>query len=86
MSFLMKNFSLRKMIVGHSTSMVLQTKRDVATLEGEGTSLSNKLDFDVTNNVVEYEACIIRLQDAISLNIQNLKSIWGFILDYQPNF
>lgn len=62
MSFLMKNFSLRKMIVGHSTSMVLQTKRDVATLEGEGTSLSNKLDFDVTNNVVEYEACIIRLQ------------------------
>ena len=41
--------------------------------KGEHTPLSVKLDFEVTNNAAEYEACLIGLQAAVSLGIKNLR-------------
>ena len=35
--------------------------------------ISVKLDFEVANNVAEYEACIIGLQDAIEIGVKNLQ-------------
>lgn len=39
----------------------------------EHTPISVKLDFDVTNNAAEYEACIIGLEAAVSLGVQKLR-------------
>ncbi|XP_074299845.1 uncharacterized protein LOC141631017 [Silene latifolia] len=41
--------------------------------DGAHTPLSVKLDFSVTNNEVEYEACILGLQAAIALGVRNLR-------------
>ncbi|XP_074315648.1 uncharacterized protein LOC141651853 [Silene latifolia] len=41
--------------------------------EGEHTPIAVKLDFEVTNNAAEYEACLIGLQAAVSLGIKNLR-------------
>ena len=41
--------------------------------QGDHTPLSIKLDFDVTNNGAEYEACLHGLQAAIGLKIKKLK-------------
>ncbi|XP_021758380.1 uncharacterized protein LOC110723337 [Chenopodium quinoa] len=38
--------------------------------------ISMKLDFDVTNNVVEYEACILELETVVALGIKKLR-IYG---------
>src|SRR5918999_367749 len=35
--------------------------------------MSVKLDFNVTNNAAEYEACIIGLNAAVALNVQKLR-------------
>ncbi|XP_074318495.1 uncharacterized protein LOC141655308 [Silene latifolia] len=40
--------------------------------EGEHKPFSIKLDFEVTNNATEYEACLIGLQTAVSLGIKRL--------------
>ncbi|KAL9243945.1 hypothetical protein vseg_017775 [Gypsophila vaccaria] len=40
---------------------------------GNHTPLSNKLDFPVTNNAAEYEACLHGLQAAVFLNIKALR-------------
>ena len=39
----------------------------------EHTPISVKLDFDVTNNATEYEACIIGLKAAVALGVQKLR-------------
>jgi len=39
----------------------------------EHTPISVKLDFDVTNNAAEYEACIIGLKAAVALGIKKLR-------------
>jgi len=41
--------------------------------EGAHAPISVMLDFDVTNNVTEYEACIIELQSAIKIGLKNVK-------------
>jgi len=43
--------------------------------KGAYTPISAKLEFEVTNNVAEYEACIIRLQAAIDIGV---KKIWVY--------
>ena len=59
--------------------MVLSIKRDVAfgvllvSPEGKHSPLSVKLNFDVTNNAAEYEACILGLKAAISLDNKKLR-------------
>ena len=40
---------------------------------GKWVQLSFKLEYEATNNVVEYEALLLGLQTARSMNIQNLK-------------
>ena len=39
----------------------------------EHNPISVKLDFDVTNNATEYEACIIGLKAAMALGVQKLR-------------
>ncbi|XP_074290844.1 uncharacterized protein LOC141617555 [Silene latifolia] len=41
--------------------------------EGAHTPISVKLNFEVTNNAAEYEACLIGLQAAVSLGIKRLR-------------
>ena len=38
--------------------------------------ISVKLDFDVTNNAAEYEACIVGLETTLALGVKNLR-IYG---------
>lgn len=44
----------------------------VSPLEAH-TPISVKLDFDVTNNAAEYEACIVGMEAAVALGIQKLR-------------
>ena len=39
------------------------------TLEGETIPMTNKLDFKVTNNMVEYEACIYGVEAAFAKDL-----------------
>lgn len=39
-----------------------------------------KLEFDCTNNMTEYEACIHGLQAAINLDVKNLEVFGGLAL------
>lgn len=40
---------------------------------GVHASMSIKLDFDVTNNIAEYDACIIGLQATIQMGVKNIR-------------
>ena len=40
--------------------------------------LSYKLEFEWTNNTVEYEALVLGLKKAIELKVRNLKVFFGF--------
>ena len=53
--------------------------------QGEHTPISVKLDFDVTNNGAEYEACIIGLEAAVALGVQRLRVYGDSSLIIQPN-
>ena len=53
--------------LGHGIGAVL------ISLEGEYCPFTARLNFDSTNNVVEYEACIMGLQAAITKKVKNLK-------------
>ena len=53
--------------LGHGISVVL------ITLEGEYCPFTARLDFNCTNNVVEYEACAMGLQDAIDKRVKELE-------------
>ena len=46
------------------------------SLEGNHCSFTAKLSFDCTNNVAEYEACVLGLQVAIEKKIKRL-SVYG---------
>ena len=48
----------------------------LVSLNEEHIPISMKLDFDVTNNAAEYEACILGLETAVALGIKKLK-IYG---------
>ena len=41
--------------------------------EGEHVPISVKLDFNVTNNAAEYEACLLGMQSAIDLDVKILR-------------
>jgi len=47
---------------------------------GKWIPLSFKLEYEATNNVVEYEALLLGLQTARSMNIQNIKVLGDFEL------
>ena len=47
----------------------------LVTSKGEYCPFTTKLDFNYTNNVVEYEACIISLQAAIEKRGKGIRSI-----------
>ena len=53
--------------------------------EGEHTAIPVKLDFEVTNNAAEYEACLIGLQAAVSLGIKNLRVHGDSSLNHQSS-
>ena len=53
--------------LGHGISVVLISP------EGEYYPFTARLSFDSTNNVAEYEACIIGLQAAIAKKVKKLK-------------
>ena len=46
------------------------------SLEGNHCSFTEKLSFDCTNNVAEYEACVLGLQAAIEKKIKSL-TVYG---------
>ena len=46
------------------------------TPEGENIPLAKKLDFKVTNNMAEYEACIFGLEAVIATGAKNL-AVYG---------
>ena len=46
------------------------------TSEGENIPLAKKLDFKVTNNMAEYEACIFGLEAVIATGAKNL-TVYG---------
>ena len=52
--------------MGHGIGVIL------ISLEREYCPFTTKLNFDCTNNVVEYEACIMGLQAAIDKKVKNL--------------
>ena len=54
-------------ILGHDIGPIL------ISLEGEYCPFTARLNFNCTNNVAEYEACIIGLQAAIDNKVNNLK-------------
>ena len=54
-------------VLGHGRGTVLISP------EGKYCPFTVRLDFDCTNNVIEYEACIIDLQAAIAKRVKNLK-------------
>ncbi|XP_058185861.1 uncharacterized protein LOC131303089 [Rhododendron vialii] len=45
------------------------------TPDGSHISLAFKLNFDVTNNQAEYEACIVGMEAALTLGVEKLKVI-----------
>ena len=45
----------------------------LVSLEGAHTTISVKLDFKVTNNVVEYKASIVGLQVAAEIGVKSCK-------------
>ena len=53
--------------LGHGVGAVL------ISLEGNHCPFTAKLSFDCTNNVAEYEACVLGLQAAIEKKIKSLK-------------
>ena len=53
--------------LGHGISAVLISS------EGEYCPFTTRLNFDSTNNMVEYEACVMGLQAAIAKKVKNLK-------------
>ena len=48
----------------------------IVSPQEEHIPISIKLDFDVTNNVAEYEACIVGLETALAIGIKKLR-IYG---------
>ncbi|XP_074290618.1 uncharacterized protein LOC141617334 [Silene latifolia] len=55
-----------------SSSMVYGVGILLTSPKGEHVPVSIKLDFLATNNAAEYEACLLGLRSAISLNIKKL--------------
>ena len=53
--------------MGHGICTVL------ISLEGEYYPFTARLNFDSANNVAEYEACIMGLQEAMAKKVKNLK-------------
>ncbi|XP_074288727.1 uncharacterized protein LOC141613884 [Silene latifolia] len=58
--------------VGASSSMGYGVRILLISPKGEHVPISIKLDFLATNNAAEYEACLLGLHSAISLNIKML--------------
>ena len=54
-------------VLGHGIGAILISPK------GEYCSFTARLNFDCTNNVAEYEACIMGLQAAIDKKVKNLK-------------
>ena len=54
-------------VLGHGIDAILISP------EGEYCPFTARLNFDYTNNVAEYEACIMGLQAAIDKKVKNLK-------------
>ncbi|XP_074278281.1 uncharacterized protein LOC141601873 [Silene latifolia] len=52
---------------------------------GEHVPVSIKLDFAVTNNAAEYEACLLGLQSANKLGVIKLTMTRGFLLGHQSS-
>ncbi len=48
--------------------------------DGVHISLSVKLDFVATNNVAEYEACIVGLKALLAINVKEVEIYWDFAL------
>ncbi|XP_074266729.1 uncharacterized protein LOC141590010 [Silene latifolia] len=57
---------------GASSSMGYGVRILLISSKGEHVPVSIKLDFLATNNAAEYEACLLGLRSAISLNIKKL--------------
>lgn len=53
--------------------MMVQDLVVLVNPDGEKTMLACRLEFDCTNNIVEYEALVQGLQKAISLDVKYLK-------------
>ena len=54
-------------VLGHGIGAIL------ISFKGEYCPFTTRLNFDYTNNVAEYEACIMGLQAAIDKKVKNLK-------------
>ena len=54
-------------VLGHGIGAILISPK------GEYCPFTARLNFDCTNNVAEYEACIMGLQAAIDKKVKNLK-------------
>ena len=44
--------------------------------------MAKKLDFKVTNNMVEYEACIYGVEIALVARAKDFFSVWRFFISY----
>ena len=58
---------------GASNALGLGTCAVLISLEGEYCPFTTRLNFDSTNNVAKYEACIIGLPAAMAKKVKNLK-------------
>ncbi|MFG1554830.1 ribonuclease HI family protein, partial [Staphylococcus aureus] len=54
-------------MMGHGIGAILISP------EGQYVPITARLGFDCTNNVAEYEACIMGIQAAIDANVKNLE-------------
>ena len=67
---------------GASNALGHEIKDVLVTLEGEYCPFMARLDFDCTNNVAEYEACVMGLQTAIDKKGEKIRSIWRFGINH----
>ena len=50
-------------------------------LEGKTIPMAKKLDFKITNNMVEYETCIYGVEVALAVRAKD----WRFFVSYQSS-
>ncbi|KAA3481296.1 RNA-directed DNA polymerase (Reverse transcriptase), Ribonuclease H [Gossypium australe] len=68
------NFDGASNAVGNRIRVVLVSPK------GDHYSFTSKLDFDCTNNMAEYEACIMAIRAAVEHKIKVLEVYWDFVL------
>ena len=72
----LKENSWKMYFDGASNTLGRGVRAVLISLEGNHCSFTAKLSFDYTNNVAEYEACVLGLQVAIEKKIKSL-NVYG---------